>query len=128
MIFDTTFVIDILKGDSAAIAYLESLEKTSESRIVTAVTIHELWRGLGSINRKEQENILGILQALPVLPLDFESAKISGGIDRKLSDEGISIDPEDAMIAGIAIKHNQKLLTRNIKHFSRIRDLKVETY
>lgn len=38
------------------------------------------------------------------------------------------IDPEDAMIAGIALINDESVLTRNVEHFSRIRDLKIETY
>ncbi len=38
------------------------------------------------------------------------------------------IDPEDAMIAGIALINNESVLTKNVEHFSRIRDLKIETY
>lgn len=38
------------------------------------------------------------------------------------------IDPEDAMIAGIALINDESVLTKNVEHFSRIRDLKIETY
>lgn len=38
------------------------------------------------------------------------------------------IDPEDAMIAGIALLSNETILTKNVEHFSRIRNLKIETY
>ena len=128
MIFDTCFIIDILKGDNNAVRCLENLERTSESKVVAAITIHELWRGLGILNIKEKEEIKDILQTITVLPLDLESAKISGEIERRLLGENISIDPEDAMIAGIAIKNNQKLLTKNLKHFSKIKGLKIESY
>ena len=128
MIFDTCFIIDLLKGDNNAVSYLENLERTSKSKIITAITIHELWRGLGILNIKEKEEIKEILQTITVLPLDLESAKASGEIERKLLGESITIDPEDAMIAGIAIKNNQKLLTKNLKHFSRIKGLKIESY
>jgi len=128
MIFDTCFIIDLLKGNNNAVIYLENLERTSESKIITAITIHELWRGLGILNIKEKEEIKEILQTITFLPLDLESAKASGEIERKLLGESITIDPEDAMIAGIAIKNNQKLLTKNLKHFSRIKGLKIESY
>ena len=128
MIFDTCFIIDLLKGDNNAVRYLEKLERTSESKIIAAITIHELWRGLGILDIREKDEIKEILQTITVLPLDLESAKISGEIERKLLKESIVIDPEDAMIAGIAIKNNQRLLTRNLKHFSKIKSLKIESY
>ena len=42
--------------------------------------------------------------------------------------EKTKIDPEDAMLAGIAIQNNEPLLTRNRKDFAGIPELKVETY
>ena len=128
MIFDTTFIIDLLKGDKKAVKYLEMLDNTSEPKIITAITIHELWRGLSLLKTKEEDEIKGILETSTVLSLDLESSMISGEIEGRLIREGIMIEPEDAMIAGITIKHNQKLLTRNTKHFSRIKGLKVESY
>jgi len=52
----------------------------------------------------------------------------SGNIHRKLSRKGVTIDPEDSMIAGIAKVHNETLLTRNKKHFEKIEGLDVEGY
>ena len=40
---------------------------------------------------------------------------------------GLEIDTEDSMIAGIAIKNNKNILTRD-RHFKRIEELKVEEY
>ena len=42
--------------------------------------------------------------------------------------ERMKIDPEDAMLAGIAAENHQPLLTRNRRDFSGITDLKVESY
>ena len=42
--------------------------------------------------------------------------------------EGEPIDPEDRMIAAAAISTGTPLLTRNARHFSRIPQLRIETY
>jgi predicted nucleic acid-binding protein len=63
-----------------------------------------------------------------MLPLDLESAFLAGDIQKELIRKGEIIDPEDCMIAGIALKSNEPLLTRNLKHFKRIPGLQVETY
>ena len=44
------------------------------------------------------------------------------------SKEGEKIEPEDAMIAGIALENDQPVLTRNTRDFLGIEKLKVETY
>jgi predicted nucleic acid-binding protein len=38
------------------------------------------------------------------------------------------VDPIDAQIAGIALQHDDIIVTRNIKHFERFKGLRVETY
>jgi len=34
----------------------------------------------------------------------------------------------DALIASIALAHNERVVTRNVKHFSRVRGLEVEKW
>ena len=68
-----------------------------------------------------------ILSSLPQLALDFPSAK-EGMIYGEKIRAGRAIDPEDAMLAGIARAKAEKVLTRNIKHFSGIEGVTVETY
>ncbi|MFX1474794.1 MAG: hypothetical protein ACFFCO_04845 [Promethearchaeota archaeon] len=46
----------------------------------------------------------------------------------QLIKEGHPIDPEDSMIAAIAIVHGETLLTKNPKRFSRVPGLKIEEY
>jgi len=38
------------------------------------------------------------------------------------------IDLEDIMIAATAITRNESVLTRNVEHFNRIPNLKVDSY
>jgi predicted nucleic acid-binding protein len=38
------------------------------------------------------------------------------------------IDPEDAVLAGISRVHEGPVITRNVKRFSRIEGVSVETY
>lgn len=65
-----------------------------------------------------------------MLICDFKEkdAKKAGEIEANLIKEGSIIDLEDIMIAGIAISRDEKIISRNIKHFNRIKNLKIETY
>ena len=63
-----------------------------------------------------------------ILGLNAKSAAKAGEVQGKLIKEGKMIDPEDAMITGIALLNNEIILTKNVEHFSRVRDLKIETY
>jgi predicted nucleic acid-binding protein len=62
------------------------------------------------------------------LSLDAASASKAGIIYAQRVKEKTKIDPEDAMLAGIAIQNNEPLLTRNRKDFAGIPELKLETY
>lgn len=57
-----------------------------------------------------------------------ESAVVAGGIDGNLIKKGLKIDPEDSMIAGIAMSRGETILTRNTEHFGKIEGLNIETY
>lgn len=127
MILDTTFIIDLIKADINAVNKFKELK---EKRLVTTPTIFELWSGIVQSNKPEQEKrkILEILDSQLILNLDRKSAEEAGKISGSLVKEGKTIDSEDSMIAGIAKVYNEKILTRNIEHFSRIKEIEIETY
>ncbi len=130
MILDTSFIIDFMDGDPKAVEKMNLLQDKRENIFVTSPTIFELWSGIARSKRPENEmkKVIEVIKAQLCLDLDQETAQQAGTIDGMLVHEGIQIDTEDCMIAGIAKKHNQTVLTRNIKHFGRIKDLKIETY
>lgn len=129
MILETTFALDFLKGNEDAIAKMHSLVEENVSLEIATPTIFELFGGLAQLGKgeKEREKIVSLIKRLTVYSLDEESAKIAGIIDGGLTKNGLTIDPEDCMIAGIAITNNKKVLTRD-GHFERIEGLKIEVY
>jgi tRNA(fMet)-specific endonuclease VapC len=60
--------------------------------------------------------------------LDLSYSRKAAEISAKLAAKGEPIDYGDAMIAGIAIENDLTLVTRNKSHFSRIKNLKQETW
>ncbi|MHA1930205.1 MAG: type II toxin-antitoxin system VapC family toxin [Candidatus Thorarchaeota archaeon] len=130
MILDTSFVIDLLRGNKRALKRIKELEAESISTNISAPSVFELFVGI-SLTKKpsiEKKKILDVLLSWGTLALDSECAAIAGKIHGQLISEGQMIDPEDSMIAGIAIKNNESVLTRNTKHFDRIPDLVTEKY
>ncbi len=130
MLADTTFIIDIMKNDTGAIRKARELSDASISILVGTPTIFELYIGVGlSVkSAEEREKVLSILESIPHLSLDAPSASKAGIICAERIKEKTRIDPEDAMIAGIAIQNSEPLLTRNRRDFSGIRELRLETY
>ena len=129
MIADTTFLIDLLNNDAGAVQKAQTLDKENVPTFTTAISVFELWQGIGEIKNKEKlEKINTLLESIGFFHLDKECAKIGGRIHNELYTKGMAIQPEDSMIAGICVKHGRKVLTRNVKHFSRVKLLEVETY
>jgi tRNA(fMet)-specific endonuclease VapC len=54
-----------------------------------------------------------------VLRLNFNS---------ELKERGELIGDIDTLVASIALANNEKLITRNIKHYNRIRELEIESW
>ena len=119
-----------MRNEAAAVAKLHELINEGEPQLVTAVTIFELFSGLARSKKPEQEKegIRKVLYGQLIIHFDKEAAERAGDIDGTLIKEGTMIDPTDSMIAGIAVIKKEKLLTRNVKHFSRVRGLEIEVY
>jgi hypothetical protein len=129
MIADTGFLIDIMDGDVKAVEKLKEILK-SHSLIVTTPSLFELFSGVAQskCSEAERERVKQLLEDQPLLQLDASSAEQAGYIDGTLIRKGIRIEPIDCQIAGIALTHQQVVVTRNTKHFSRIENLRVESY
>ena len=129
MIVDTSFILDFLKDIEEAKSKIKQLVKENEPISIAAPTIFELWTGVEALNKGDYEKnqIEQIIASQTIYGLDEESAEIAGKINGKLIRKGLTINPADCMIAGIAITNNQKVLTRD-GHFKRIEGLKVESY
>jgi tRNA(fMet)-specific endonuclease VapC len=91
----------------------------------TAVTRFELLAGAKTV--KQQKIVNTLLDAMPCLPLDAESADVAAGLRRKLEKQGQGIGMGDSLIAGIVVAKKGILLTRNRRHFERISDLSLGT-
>ncbi len=130
MIADTSFVIDVMRSNEAAIQKEQIMEKEGILISLTAVSIFELFVGVTlSVKQKEErKRIVDVLKGLVVLPLDEESAKEAGTIYAEKREAGVNINPEDAMIAGICRVRNEPVLTRNTKHYTGIDGVRVEPY
>ena len=76
---------------------------------------------LGELARVER-----LLAMFDILPLDQDSAKMTGEFHSKLKTNPIG--EADLLIAGIAASKGEVLITRNIKHFERVPGLKVERW
>jgi len=119
MIYDTCFIIDFLKGRDEAVRLFTTIK--DEPYCVSSITIFELAFGYSS----DIDEISNHFLSLDVNP---SIAKKAGEIAKELKEKGTPIESEDCFIAATALCENQILVTRNKKHFERIKDLEVLSY
>mgnify|MGYP006293601423 FL=1 len=125
IVADTDVLIDFLRGHGPV---AERIELELRHRLATTViTAFELWAGaVGSAKREHAVETL--LDALSLISLDSQSARVASHVRHSLSKRGRTIGMADALIAGICIEQRAILLTRNVKHFSDIEGLSLGTF
>jgi predicted nucleic acid-binding protein len=69
-----------------------------------------------------------VLPRVQVLSLGEEEARDAGDLLATLEERGVKIGLEDVLIGATARTHGLTLATRNIRHFERIDDLRVESW
>jgi len=131
MLLDTSFLIDLLRGNNPnALEKAKELDNKFERKSIASISIMELWRGAmqSHLQEIEKRDINNLLSSLLIHPFNENEAKKAGEVEAELKKSGKMIDLEDIMIAGIALVHNEIILTRNKKHFSKIKGINIESY
>jgi len=133
MILDTTFFVDVLRGDvrdnPTAEEYIDDLDAAGTGR-VSSVTVMELWEGvhLADATATERGRVEQLLEGIYELPFDRDAAMLAGELSAALVSRGESIGEGDVMIGATALVNDEPVLTRNVEHFDRINGLETHAY
>lgn len=122
MLADTDVLIDFLAGRNPA-ADLVAVELDRGHLATTVISRFELLSRARS--QKQERRIRELLDALPLLPVDWQAADRAAQVCRRLERKGASIGMGDSLIAGIVLSRNASLLTRNRRHFELVDDLEL---
>jgi predicted nucleic acid-binding protein len=121
IIADTDVLIDYISGiqpvTNRIAAYIQAQQLQT-----TIISCFEL---LSGAEGKKGDRIRQFVAAMPILILDKEAAEQAAELCRELERKGEYIGMGDCLIAGIALTHNVPLITRNLKHFERVPNLKL---
>jgi predicted nucleic acid-binding protein len=120
IIADSDVLIDFLRGHGEG-AKRVATELETRSFGTTAITAFEIRSGAHSARQRKAVDTL--LEAMSILPFGPEEARIAADIRQRLESEGQAIGMADYMIAAVCIANNGVLVTRNRKHFERVKDL-----
>ena len=130
VVLDTDILVAFLRGIPEAIAEIERFYHENLRVITTSVTLFELFGGVHTARDSEKKirDVESLIDDMDILYFDTQSSRIVGKMYSELKRKGKLIDIVDQFIAGIVIAHNETLVTRNIKHFSAIDDLNIQTW
>ena len=126
---DTSAVIDLFKNN---LSLIKVLEKTDDKVALNQMSYLELMFGLNfeSISHKSEEEYYdSLFNTYLVLQLDNASCKKTAKIFLQLKKIGETIEQSDCAIAAIFLTNGvDKILTRNAKHFEKIKGIQVISY
>ena len=129
-LFDTDAISEVLRPRPLPI-YVDWLSGVPrEEQFTSAVVIGELYKGAYRSNAQAHHltNIeRRILPAITALPYDIATAREFGKIRARLEEEGTILPDADLQIAATAIYHKLELVSRNLRHFSRITNLQINS-
>ena len=131
---DTCFLIDFLREQRSgkqgvASNKLNDLRDHGETPKTTTINLAELYFGAYYTRSNRVLNQIGtIVHQLEILTLTVDTAKRSASIAANLKLAGEAIGFPDVLIASIVLEAGERLVTRNVKHFSRIPGVILETY
>lgn len=130
MILDTSFLIDVMRGDGDAVEELKKVESSQIQQKVASITILELYEGVERTltSTEEKEKVERVLGSKPVVSGDASVMERAGRLSGQLRDDGEQIDREDCIVASTALKEGEPVLTGNDKHFKRIDGIEIRTY
>lgn len=134
-ILDSTAIVDLLsrqkKPERQRVeAALRKKISDGEVLCTTRINVAEIMVGLHHSGDAPKRRALveDTLSTLAILEIDQECAEQFGRLKAMLMIAGQLIGDFDTLIAAIAIRHRQSIITRNVKHFSRVPGLAVEGY
>ena len=122
IVVDTDVIIDFFQGISPAADVLSELIPL-EKAAMTAISVFELYAGVEGAKRLKQ--IETLVQEITVLPLNTVEAAIAGRIYTQLKSRGKLVGTHDILIAAICVANDLPLYTKNVAHFSEIKDIRL---
>ena len=121
---DTTIAIDYLRGDEAALAWVERLFEAGDTPIVNDVVVCELATGAPSA---DDPGLAAFLRAVEYVQPGPDVAALAGRWRGDARRRGVTISAPDALIAACAAAQDAAVVTHNARDFAAM-PVDVETY
>jgi hypothetical protein len=129
VLFDPSFLIDLMNGDEGAVEAARDLEARVVQQRVSAMTLFELYYGVARSTQsdEERETVKRVLASKPVHPADTAVMRKAGRLAGELASEGDPVGDGDVIIGATADVVDEPVLTRNVDDFDHL-GVDVERY
>lgn len=127
-IIDSDILIYFIKGRKEVVEAL--IEIAPANLYTTRINYTELVYGAYNSTRVDENlsKVKPFLENFQILEFDQKASEIFAKTKAHLKRNGQIIQDMDLMIASIALRHNFTLVSNNIKHFERIKELDLLTW
>jgi len=127
-LLDTDWIIHSLKGSHIVTEKVKELRE--EGLAISIVSIAEIYEGIfGSKDPDKHEKVFKeFLTGVTVLEITEEICKRFGELRNGLRKKGELIGDFDLLIASTTLVDGLILLTDNVKHYEKVKDLKIKTF
>ncbi len=127
ILFDTDICVELLRGNQKII------RKRKEFRGEVAIgfmTVSELYYGAANSVFSDENKYLvdRFLMTITCIQSDLDISVRFGRLKAGLKKKNILIPDADLFIAATTLEKADMLVTRNVKHFQRIKELKIENW
>ena len=124
LLLDSTFVIDHLRGEPAAVNRLRKIFEDGDDPIVTEIVVCEVRAGLLA---EAEPHLATLLEPLEFVQPGPETAMLAGRWRADLRRRGRTLALGDALIAASAHHLGATVITRNVRDFTQT-PIRVEDY
>ena len=126
---DTNIITAFLKNDSRVVErvsdYLEFFDKLT----INIISYYEILRGLKDLGNEEKlRRFDNFIQENELVFITKDTIEKAAEIYAYLKKEGNLIEDADILMASTAIVEDLVLITNNLKHFKRVKDLRLDNW
>ena len=131
ILIDSSVLIYFEKSGTDISKYVKGRE--DENAYVSIISASELLHGVHraaetEIRARRLAFVEGILDALPVLPVDLATARLHARLWADLAHQGKMIGVHDSWLAATCLAHGLRMATHNVREFKRVAGLDLEEW
>jgi tRNA(fMet)-specific endonuclease VapC len=125
--FDTTIITAFLKNDLSVVKKVSDYLERFDTLSINIISYYEILRGLKDIGNEERvRKFEEFIEENELLSIRKETIQKAAEIYAYLKTQGNLIEDAGILMAAIALVENLVLITDNVRHFKRVKNLSIE--